>query len=402
MNPINDPWNLEHLFSIPRIFPCDEAESGGIHSMYYEGLPYRGGNTRIFAYYAIPEKDLHDAQGQVPAMVLVHGGGGTAYAEWVKLWADRGYAAIAMDLEGHSPSELGEEGTKQRVRHSWSGPIREGIFEDCEEPIKEQWMTHAVSAVTLAHSIIRQMPSVDPDRVGITGISWGGIVAGIAEGIDPRYAFGINVYGCGYLYESRNQWGQRFEEMGTKNAEWVKQMYDPSAYFPNIKIPLLWVNMINDNHFPLTGFCKSYTASKNGMSQTNLCIHPTMGHSHEQGWKPQEIYIFADSIVMKGLSLPRIVAVREVNNQLYLSYESVDPLSKVELYYTENDENQLNIIWEKVHCDFASTSEKVIRISIPAVAVAYFVNLYDSHGNVISAPLVTRNEFNMRERSSLG
>ena len=32
--------------------------------------------------------------------VLVHGGGGTAFDAWVRLWNDRGYAAIAMDLAG--------------------------------------------------------------------------------------------------------------------------------------------------------------------------------------------------------------------------------------------------------------------------------------------------------------
>lgn len=30
-------------------------------------------------------------------MVLVHGGEGTAFAKWVRLWNERGYAAIAMD-----------------------------------------------------------------------------------------------------------------------------------------------------------------------------------------------------------------------------------------------------------------------------------------------------------------
>ncbi len=36
-------------------------------------------------------------------IVLIHGGGGTAFSDWVWLWAKRGYAAIAMDLSGHRP-----------------------------------------------------------------------------------------------------------------------------------------------------------------------------------------------------------------------------------------------------------------------------------------------------------
>jgi hypothetical protein len=34
---------------------------------------------------------------KVPGIVLLHGGGGTAFESWVKLWVDRGYAAIAID-----------------------------------------------------------------------------------------------------------------------------------------------------------------------------------------------------------------------------------------------------------------------------------------------------------------
>ena len=36
-------------------------------------------------------------------MVLVHGGGGQAFAEWATLWAKRGYVAISMDLRGRGP-----------------------------------------------------------------------------------------------------------------------------------------------------------------------------------------------------------------------------------------------------------------------------------------------------------
>ena len=36
----------------------------------------------------------HKRGEKVPGMVLVHGGGGTAFASWVKRWNDRGYAAM--------------------------------------------------------------------------------------------------------------------------------------------------------------------------------------------------------------------------------------------------------------------------------------------------------------------
>jgi len=64
--------------------------------MYYDGEQFRGHPTRVFAYYASPATlDPKTAKGErFPAVVLLHGGGGTAFRDWAKLWAKRGYAAI--------------------------------------------------------------------------------------------------------------------------------------------------------------------------------------------------------------------------------------------------------------------------------------------------------------------
>ena len=72
---------------------------GLVQEVVYEGEPLAGKQTHIFAYYAHP-----DGPGPFPGMVLVHGGGGTAFADWARHWAERGYAAIAMDLAGHGPA----------------------------------------------------------------------------------------------------------------------------------------------------------------------------------------------------------------------------------------------------------------------------------------------------------
>src|SRR5207244_2738599 len=130
------------------------------------GLPWHGEPTRVFALVGMPE---HKPGDKVPAIVLVHGGGGTAFAEWVKLWTSRGYAAIAMDTCGCTPG--GEHG--KRPRHEHSGPPGWGGWDQTDEAVEDQWTYHAVADVVLAHSLLRAQPDVDTDRIGITGISWG-------------------------------------------------------------------------------------------------------------------------------------------------------------------------------------------------------------------------------------
>ena len=47
--------------------------------------------------------------------------------------------------------------------------------------------------VILAHSLLRSWPRVDPERIGLTGISWGGYLTCIATGVDNRFKFAIPV-----------------------------------------------------------------------------------------------------------------------------------------------------------------------------------------------------------------
>ena len=150
------------VYKIPKVYWEPSKNQGNIKALFYETLSYKGKPTRAFAYIGIPKSDK-----PVPAMVLVHGGGGKAFYEWVKVWNDRGYAAISMSLEGHMPDSKG----MGKLSHEYSGPIRVGRFDDVDLPLEEHWMYHAVSDIMIEHSLIASMPEVDAIRIGITGIS---------------------------------------------------------------------------------------------------------------------------------------------------------------------------------------------------------------------------------------
>ena len=193
------PWDIQKLCEVPKTYPANSCEKTGVKAIFYEGLDYKDKPTRVFAYYGIPKVEKGK---KVPAIVCVHGGGGTAFDEWVRKWNEHGYAAISMDLEGHLPKGK----NSNRPSHEFSGPGRAGIFADIAEPVEDQWMYHAVADVMLANSLIRSFPEVDDERVGFTGISWGGIISSIVMGVDERFKLAIPVYGCGYLFEADNNY----------------------------------------------------------------------------------------------------------------------------------------------------------------------------------------------------
>ncbi len=191
--PPTDPegpmWDLELLSQPPQVWPAEAHHEEGVDAIFYEGRPFRGRPTRVFAYIGVPEVEPGE---QVPAMVLIHGGGGTAEAEWVRIWNARGYAAILMDTCGCVPG--GEPGN--RPRHEFGGSPGTGGWGQTDWPREDQWTYHAVADALLANSLLRSLPEVDPERIGVTGISWGGYLTSIVAGVDPRLKLAIPVYGC--------------------------------------------------------------------------------------------------------------------------------------------------------------------------------------------------------------
>ena len=237
-------WDLEALGKAPKTAPAEGFDVEGLRSLTYEGLPHQGKPTRVFAFYGAPKVEGPSTRlgaSKVPAMVLVHGGGGTAFADWVKLWVSRGYAAIAMDLCGALPRKA-KNGWE---RHPDGGPPGWGGFDQIDRPERDQWTYHAVADVILAHSLLRSFPEVDADRIGITGISWGGYLTCIAASVDARFKFAAPVYGCGFLGDN-STWLGTFEKMGKeKAAKWLG-LWDPSQHLPRAKMAFPRGNGPND------------------------------------------------------------------------------------------------------------------------------------------------------------
>ena len=148
---------LGELTEPPKTYVAEGFESDArLSAIFYEGLSWQGRATRVFAWLGFPSEtnatpESQDAPKRFPAIVLVHGGGGTAFKEWVKLWNDRGYVAISIAVEGQTDQRRGN-GMRGWISHEWKGPHRIGIYQDTEAPLKDQWMYHAVADTILAHS----------------------------------------------------------------------------------------------------------------------------------------------------------------------------------------------------------------------------------------------------------
>jgi len=376
------PFDLEALSRVPAVFPAEGIPPQGMKAFFFEGAAYQGHPTRVFAYYGVPA----GSEGKkLPAMVLIHGGGGTAFASWVKVWNDRGYAAIAMDTCGCVP--VGTYGNWQRHEHG--GPAGwDASFGQLESPIKDQWTYHAVSSVAWAHSLIRSYPEIDADRIGVTGISWGGYLTSIVAGVDSRFQFAVPVYGCGFLGEN-SHWltAGSFEKLGPEKAAlWLTQ-WDPSSYLGQAKMPMLWVNGTNDFAYPMDSWQKSYRLPT---GDRTLCLRIRMPHGHgPAGENPEEIHLFANQLLRTGKPLAKITEQGQSTDEAWATFRSEVPITKAELSFTRDSGKWQDRLWDQLPAEIDNQTGR-ITAKIPADAKVFYLNLFDDRNCAVSTEHVER------------
>jgi dienelactone hydrolase len=372
--PDTTPWDLAALSKAPHYEWADQT--GPVRSLYYSGLQYKGKPTRVFAYYATPatlRTDTSECEGY-PGVVLVHGGGGTAFKEWAELWARRGYAAIAMDLAGCGPDG-------KRLDDGGPGQGDNVKFGAIDQPPQDQWTYHAVANVILAHSLLRDFEEVDALQTAVAGISWGGYLTCIVAGLDDRFSAAVPVYGCGFLHEN-SVWLPQFAQMTSEQKDRWTRLWDPSMYIGSAAMPVFFINGTNDFAYPLDSYAKTYNLVKD----RNLRITVNMPHGHKEGWAPAEIGLFIDEHLIDGKPLPKVQQPRTVDGQVVAKVRTQTSLVSAELAYTTETGPINKRNWQKLPAEIEG--KRIIAKAPPQEATIWFFTVTDDRGAVTSSELV--------------
>lgn len=85
----NTIWNGEDFLSTPA---CRVVKRILYVLLYSNLFLIKDRLNLFFAYYATPAmlQGNNSQEKKLPGIILVHGGGGTAFREWVVMWAKRG------------------------------------------------------------------------------------------------------------------------------------------------------------------------------------------------------------------------------------------------------------------------------------------------------------------------
>lgn len=222
--------------------PLETEEAGSIshgtrcfRRIRFTGSRWKGEPQRVAALLGLPE-----GAGPFPAVIQIHGGGQNPLAENVALFVEAGFACLALDWQGPLPGGSPEDATE------WHPDILNNRFGRSVADLDAVVYRHAVAAARRAIDVLAEDPRIDAARVGMQGVSWGGLIAWLVNGVEPRLKAVVPVYGAGGI---ASQWSDNGSLMASLEAEhrqgWAAR-YDPASHASTQEAPVFHINSTND------------------------------------------------------------------------------------------------------------------------------------------------------------
>lgn len=261
--------------------------------MYFTGV----GGARVHAKYYRPKH----ASKPHPAMLIFHGYSGNS-GDWVdKLhWPARGYSAAALDCRGQGG--LSEDVGSVRG-NTMRGHIIRGLDDSPEKLLFRQIY---LDTVQLAR-VVMEMPEVDPNRVGATGMSQGGGLTLACAALEPRIKKAAPVFPflCDYqrvwemdlalnAYEELRLYFRHFDPTHAREEEaftrlgYIDNQHLASRIRGEVLMPIGLMDAICP---PSTQFA----AYNKITSKKDLVIYPDYGHENLPGCNDR-IYEFMSDL----------------------------------------------------------------------------------------------------------
>ncbi|MDC3378937.1 acetylxylan esterase [Planctomycetota bacterium] len=173
---------------------------------------------------------------RIPAAVVVHHLGGSFEVEayMAQFLAQHGIMAFFISLPNYGNRQ--EPGTSQG-------------FISARDPLNApNGFRQAVLDVIRAGDLLRAMPEVDSERVGVLGVSLGSFVCSVARGVDPRLRRSVLILGGGDLgsvVRTADEVREVLDKSGVDPEELAEALlpYDPITFAG--RVPTEDVLMIN-------------------------------------------------------------------------------------------------------------------------------------------------------------
>ncbi|CAN5687204.1 S9 family peptidase [soil metagenome] len=245
----------------------EDVELGEIEEVHYESDP----GVQVHGWLVKPPNLNPDAK--YPAIIQIHGGPhgmyGVGFFHEMQVLAGRGYVVLMTNPRGSTG--YGQE---------WVA----GTLSD--------WGGADYRDVVAGVPFLESLSYVDPERVGITGGSYGGYITNWAIGQTDRFKAAVtmrstcnrlSLYGTSDLNAMYNDW--EFGGSPYDNAAFYLER-SPLTYVKNMRTPLLILHSENDLRCPISQGEELFVALKKMGQEVEFVRFPDESHGLSRAGQP--------------------------------------------------------------------------------------------------------------------
>lgn len=179
-------------------------------------------------------------EGRYPAMIVLHGTGGSKESvnTWVADFASRGIIGVAIDARYHGERVPGAKGSSAYVAAitaAWRAP---------NDKMEHPFYYDTVWDLWRLIDVLEKRDDIDPKRIGMMGISMGGIQTWLAASVDERVAVAAPLIGVQSFRWSldHEKWQGRANTIKAAHEAAAKDLGEPAV---NAKVcKELWSKVI--------------------------------------------------------------------------------------------------------------------------------------------------------------
>jgi dipeptidyl aminopeptidase/acylaminoacyl peptidase len=247
--------------STKRLTYLQDAFVKSIKKGYHKGFQSTSSDgTIVSSILHLPDSGAKN----LPLILFIHGGpvaqDDYAFDMTSRIYAQAGYAVATVNYRGSSGRGVA---------------FTSAIYAD--------WGNKEVKDIIGAADYLIKEGIVDPNRLGIAGWSYGGILTNYTIATDKRFKAGVSGAGSSLMmsvYGSDQYISQYEDELGKpwENPKKYEALSYPFYKVKEIKAPVLFMASQADFNVPVIGAEQMYQAFKSEGIPTELIIYPNQNH----------------------------------------------------------------------------------------------------------------------------
>jgi dipeptidyl aminopeptidase/acylaminoacyl peptidase len=247
--------------STKRLTHLQDAFVASLKKGYHKGFQSTSSDgTIVSSILHLPDSGAKN----LPLILFIHGGpvaqDDYAFDMTSRIYAAAGYAVATVNYRGSSGRGLA---------------FTNAIYAD--------WGNKEVKDIIGAADYLIKEGIADPNRLGIAGWSYGGILTNYTIATDKRFKAGVSGAGSSLMmsvYGSDQYIAQYEEELGKpwENPKKWEALSYPFYKVKEIKAPVLFMASQADFNVPVIGAEQMYQAFKSEGIPTELIIYPNQNH----------------------------------------------------------------------------------------------------------------------------